>query len=69
VAGRNPSLARLAGKEMVADNMMMIASALAYASFFAMPSVLLFSVMQTWLPHRLVSSSAGRLVEHRPCWV
>ena len=30
-----------AGKEMLDDNMMMIASALAYSTFFAIPSVLL----------------------------
>jgi len=33
-----------AGKEMLDDNMMMIASALAYASFFAIPSTLLVVV-------------------------
>jgi len=32
---------RRAGKEMLDDNMMMIAQALAYATFFAIPSVLL----------------------------
>src|SRR6476659_10097370 len=33
-----------AGKEMLDDNMTMIASALAYSSFFAIPSVLLLAV-------------------------
>jgi membrane protein len=38
------AIAKRAGKEMLDDNMMMIASALAYASFFAIPSVLLVVV-------------------------
>ncbi len=33
-----------AGKEFLADNMMMLASALAYSTFFAIPSVLLVAV-------------------------
>jgi membrane protein len=33
-----------AGKRMLADNMLMIASALAYSSFFAIPSVLLVAI-------------------------
>ena len=33
-----------AGKEMLADNMMMLASALAYSTFFALPSVLLVAL-------------------------
>src|SRR4051794_37387427 len=33
-----------AAKEMLDDNMMMIASALAYSSFFAMPSALLVAL-------------------------
>jgi membrane protein len=35
---------RRAGKKMLADNMMMIAQALAYSSFLAIPSVLLLAV-------------------------
>jgi membrane protein len=35
------AVAKRAGKEMLDDNMMMIASALAYSTFFAIPSVLL----------------------------
>jgi membrane protein len=38
------AIGRRAGKEMLADNMTMIASALAYSSFFAIPSVLLVVV-------------------------
>jgi membrane protein len=38
------AVAKRAGKGMLDDNMMMIASALAYASFFAIPSVLLVVV-------------------------
>ena len=35
------AVGRRAGKEMLDDNMTMIASALAYSTFFAIPSVLL----------------------------
>src|SRR4051812_16489132 len=38
------AIAKRAGKAMLEDNMLMIASALAYASFFAIPSVLLVVV-------------------------
>src|SRR2546430_1160858 len=42
-----------AGKAMLADNMMMLASALAYSAFFAIPSVLLVALA-------LFPLSAGR---------
>ena len=38
------AVGRRAGKEMLDDNMTMIASALAYSSFFAIPSVLLLAI-------------------------
>ena len=38
------AVTKRAGKEMLDDNMTMIASALAYSSFFAIPSVLLLAI-------------------------
>jgi membrane protein len=38
------ALVKRAGKEMLDDNMLLIASALAYSSFFAIPSVLLVTI-------------------------
>src|SRR5581483_3418454 len=38
------AIVKRAGKEMLDDNMLLIASALAYSSFFAIPSVLLVVV-------------------------
>src|SRR5436305_1503502 len=39
-----PGVVKRAGKSMLDDNMLMIASALAYSTFFAIPSVLLVAV-------------------------
>src|SRR5690242_11112382 len=42
--GELPGALKRAAKSMLEDNMTMIASALAYSSFFALPSVLLVAV-------------------------